>query len=259
MKTLLVFGANINALDGNNKTPLDLVEGPYRFLSRQEADTTDVDVHTRNRRPPFRQQISFTDDEIDCGKVDLEMPRIHTAATTFTSMLSNSGDVSDMAKLLRDHGGERGRNIRLKGIQVVQQFEDMIVPEPKERVCTLSKECQHSQDDWTTKIAKLHFEILNNIERKLLTIDYPLIHHPDEAMAVGIQMKELKMLRDAGSRILFLDGGGMKGLIQIEILSQLEEHTGRKVTELFDWIVGTSTGGIVALALVYGEYKNKNI
>ena len=56
-----------------------------------------------------------------------------------------------------------------------------------------------------------------------------------------------------GSRILFLDGGGMRGLIQIEILEQLEKKTGRKVTELFDWIVGTSTGGIVALGLVYGE------
>ena len=33
---------------------------------------------------------------------------------------------------------------------------------------------------------------------------------------------------------------------------QLEKSTGRKVTELFDWIVGSSTGGIVALGLVYG-------
>jgi len=41
--------------------------------------------------------------------------------------------------------------------------------------------------------------------------------------------------------MLFLDGGGIKGLVQIEILSQLEEATGRKITELFDWIVGSST------------------
>ncbi len=33
----------------------------------------------------------------------------------------------------------------------------------------------------------------------------------------------------------------------------LEKMTGKRVTELFDWIVGTSTGGIVALGLVYGE------
>ena len=57
-----------------------------------------------------------------------------------------------------------------------------------------------------------------------------------------------------GSRILFLDGGGVRGLLQIEILEQLERKTGKKVTELFDWIVGTSTGAIVTLALVYGKF-----
>ena len=57
---------------------------------------------------------------------------------------------------------------------------------------------------------------------------------------------------EEGSRVLCLDGGGVKGLIQIEVLMQIEEKTKRKITELFDWIVGTSTGGIVALALVYG-------
>ena len=59
---------------------------------------------------------------------------------------------------------------------------------------------------------------------------------------------------EGGSRLLFLDGGGIKGLIQIETLIQLEEATGRKITELFDWIVGTSTGAIIALAIVYGTY-----
>ena len=52
--------------------------------------------------------------------------------------------------------------------------------------------------------------------------------------------------------MLFLDGGGIRGLVQIEILIELERRTGRKITELFDWIIGTSTGGIVALGLVYG-------
>ena len=60
---------------------------------------------------------------------------------------------------------------------------------------------------------------------------------------------------EGGSRLLFLDGGGIKGLVQVEALIQLEEATGRRITELFDWIVGTSTGGIIALALVYGNMR----
>lgn len=91
----------------------------------------------------------------------------------------------------------------------------------------------------------------------------------DEAFAITMQQMELarhkKTRREespysfninGGSRILFLDGGGIRGLIQIEILEQLEKKTGRKVTELFDWIVGTSTGGIVALGLVYGMFSS---
>ena len=45
-----------------------------------------------------------------------------------------------------------------------------------------------------------------------------------------------------------------QGLIQIEILKHIQEEAGgRPITELFDWIVGTSTGAVVALGLVYGE------
>ena len=59
--------------------------------------------------------------------------------------------------------------------------------------------------------------------------------------------------KTAGNRVLFLDGGGIRGLVQIEVLMELERRTGRKITELFDWIIGTSTGGIVALGVVYGK------
>ena len=62
---------------------------------------------------------------------------------------------------------------------------------------------------------------------------------------------------DSGQRILCLDGGGLKGLIMIEVLIHIEGLTGKKITELFDWIVGTSTGGIIALGLVYGISESK--
>lgn len=50
-------------------------------------------------------------------------------------------------------------------------------------------------------------------------------------------------------RILSIDGGGIRGLIPAVILDRLEERVGRPVAECFDMIAGTSTGGILAVAL----------
>jgi len=58
-----------------------------------------------------------------------------------------------------------------------------------------------------------------------------------------------------GDRVLCLDGGG---LILIEMLMIVEQITGKKIVELFDWIIGTSTGGILALAMVYSELRLLN-
>ncbi|XP_068607597.1 85/88 kDa calcium-independent phospholipase A2 [Brachionichthys hirsutus] len=54
-------------------------------------------------------------------------------------------------------------------------------------------------------------------------------------------------------RLLCLDGGGIKGLVLIQILIALEREAGRPTRELFDWVAGTSTGGILALAIIHGK------
>eukprot|EP00258_Populus_trichocarpa_P039594 XP_024455613.1 phospholipase A I isoform X4 [Populus trichocarpa] len=52
-----------------------------------------------------------------------------------------------------------------------------------------------------------------------------------------------------GLRILSMDGGGMKGLATVRILKAIEKGTGKRIHELFDLICGTSTGGMLAVAL----------
>ncbi|MGH3115562.1 MAG: patatin-like phospholipase family protein [Gaiellales bacterium] len=50
-------------------------------------------------------------------------------------------------------------------------------------------------------------------------------------------------------RILSIDGGGMRGVIPARVIVELERLTGQPIASLFDVIAGTSTGGMIALAL----------
>lgn len=53
-------------------------------------------------------------------------------------------------------------------------------------------------------------------------------------------------------RVLSIDGGGIRGAYAAAFLAGLEDCTGRPVGEYFDLVVGTSTGGIIALGLGLG-------
>ncbi|KAH3732062.1 phospholipase A I [Pelomyxa schiedti] len=62
--------------------------------------------------------------------------------------------------------------------------------------------------------------------------------------------RKLSLTRPDGKyNILSLDGGGMRGLVEIEMLMMIEKATGKKIWELFHLISGTSTGGILAIAI----------
>lgn len=53
-------------------------------------------------------------------------------------------------------------------------------------------------------------------------------------------------------KIVSIDGGGMFGIVPAEVCTALEDELGRPLSEVFDLIVGTSTGGVLALALALG-------
>lgn len=60
-------------------------------------------------------------------------------------------------------------------------------------------------------------------------------------------------------KLLALDGGGIRGVLSLEILAALEarlrQHYGRELAlaEYFDYIGGTSTGAIIAAGLAFGK------
>jgi len=62
-----------------------------------------------------------------------------------------------------------------------------------------------------------------------------------------------------GKRVLCIDGGGTRGLVSLEILRHIEKHCPGPISQYFDVIVGTSTGGLIALLLAEGRYPISEI
>ena len=180
----------------------------------------------------------------------------------------NNGTIPDVEEMLI--------SLQAKGsAQLIQRFTPQVVQDHvhaikrrKPNHDQLQRSATHDRLlDFVNKknMLKLCRELESNINQRLSFSSS--IGDNDDNTVLVMQQREValfnKTLRksalhssvfelEEGSRVLCLDGGGVKGLIQIEVLMQIEEKMKRKITELFDWIVGTSTGGIVALGLVYG-------
>ena len=61
-----------------------------------------------------------------------------------------------------------------------------------------------------------------------------------------LKFGDLPLPKGPGPRVLALDGGGMRGLVTLMMLQEIERRTGKRIYELFDLVVGTSTGAVVA-------------
>lgn len=62
-----------------------------------------------------------------------------------------------------------------------------------------------------------------------------------------------------GTRILSLSGGGVKGIAELVVLAEIEERTGKSISELFPIITGTSVGGLIGALLTIPKEQGSNI
>jgi hypothetical protein len=53
-------------------------------------------------------------------------------------------------------------------------------------------------------------------------------------------------------KMLALDGGGIRGILTLSILKEIERQLGARLCDYFDYIAGTSTGAIIATGLAKG-------
>ncbi|MDA4843994.1 patatin-like phospholipase family protein [Hoeflea poritis] len=52
------------------------------------------------------------------------------------------------------------------------------------------------------------------------------------------------------ARILAIEGGGLDGLADLEVLKAIEQRSGKRIYELFDFVAGASTGAIISTLLL---------
>ncbi|XP_074482463.1 calcium-independent phospholipase A2-gamma [Sebastes fasciatus] len=131
------------------------------------------------------------------------------------------------------------------------------------RTRTLAKGLQRVTDIklLTSRVEELSYHLLEYPETRGVAIkesvlpcllrlrqarDLPLQSSVREALAlVGYN----EPVKGRGIRVLAIDGGGTRGLLALQTLHKLQNLTGKRVHQLFDYICGVSTGAILAFML----------
>ncbi len=212
VKILICLGADVNKSDKYGSTPLDYAFRP----SKQPQDVPMKDMK--------RDDTVFLQGK-DAKKAGLaETTEVTKSYAIFLGRVEKPKSTK-IIYMMRHVGALTGEELRMKKV--------LRPPLPK-----------------PMKIDSILWKKMEGEIDAILKIDSPTA---EQALRLVQLLKEKEKCRKVfGSRILCLDGGGIRGLVQMCILQEIERRTGKSVTELFDWIVGTSTGGILALALTYG-------
>lgn len=124
--------------------------------------------------------------------------------------------------------------------------EESSVPKVKAEVSEIILE--DSVVSLDSSFSDVEEEIVLSESREI--VPFPLVRSVPEPILLNTSRDR------TGRRILTLDGGGQRGIMQTYFMALMEERTGRSIWQLFDMIAGTSAGGMGALMAVLPDPEN---
>lgn len=223
----------MNTVDQNGKTPLDLLKADMADMESAVSLPSNNMIRHTHPNPAQKKRHKKS--------VEIQQSKRQKLIEFLTSVGGIYGELAH----------------RVSNKPHVEQFPVVRLTSQQHSSSSEDKKQKSEVLFWDTQLTFQYNELERNIRRRMHNTSSAgdVSFSSDEAISIAQQLREMHRFKRAGSRILCLDGGGIRGLVQIEVLSQLEQETGRKITELFDWIIGTSTGAVIALGLVYGMFN----
>lgn len=254
VKTLISLGADFNKPDSMGRTPLDFARMIATGVLGKNASAVQMKqfevgqkmvvggemIEEKGLTTTVELSASSFHDQLEWQSVPLEQPK-----ATDRDMIDLLISVGAMT------GSDKSREDRFISPLVTRYQADSassLSTDPSEGATSASAENSFGSENYCKSYKLLD----SGISKRLMDTSHVLT--PEESLKLIEDMRKREQFRrEYGSRILCLDGGGIRGLITISILQEIERKTNKNITDLFDWIVGTSTGGIIALGLCYGE------
>ena len=201
IKILIAFGANINAVGYANQTPINLLKGPLRVCSRLKSPLGFMACEL----PGIKHQAG----------VLLSTDRKVYTVTSFSCDLERGSSLStqsidELISLLESAGGKPQSELKERQIEKHPRYS-ISLPAAK----SVAKRSITPENRFQYNL------LLDEMIKKCLGSIGVESQSTEDKTDLMRYMRESRALQMAGSRILFLDGGGMRGLIQVGLLSQV--------------------------------------